>query len=109
VELGWFPDDPHAISLWFVRQDKQWSCGRELLVAALTSAAAGEGDVRFRRLVKSPDYVGLVLDSPNGHAEFLVPRSALVEVVAQSESLFWPAVDAWRESLADEWRAEVGS
>lgn len=70
VELGWFPDDPHAVSLWFARQDnKQWTCGRELLFEALTSDAAGEGDVRFW-CSEFADYVAMALDSPSGHAGF---------------------------------------
>jgi hypothetical protein len=108
VELGWFADDPHAISLWFVRQDRLWSCGRELLFDALTSDGAGEGDVRFRRSERV-GYVAMVLEPPRGYAEFLVPREALVDLLVLSEPLFRPAVDAWQASLADEWRTEVGS
>lgn len=106
VELGWFPADPHAVSVWFVRQDKQWSCGRELLFDALTSDEAGEGDVRFWRS-EFADYVAMTLDAPSGHAEFLVPRAALIEVLVLSEPVFRLAVDVWRESLAEEWRTEV--
>lgn len=101
VEIGWFADDPHAVSLWFVRQDKLWSCGRELLFDALTSDGAGEGDVRFRRS-EHEGYVAMVLDSPHGHAELLVPREDLIEVLALSEPLFRPAVDAWRDTIRPE-------
>lgn len=106
VELGWFAEDPHAISMWFVKQDKLWSCGRELLFEALTSDAAGEGDVRFWRS-EHAGYVAMALDSPHGHAELYVPQAALIDLLVLSEPLFRPAVDAWLGSLQDEWRAEV--
>jgi hypothetical protein len=108
VELGWFPEDPHAVSVWFVKQDKPWLVGRELLVDALTSDEAGDGDVQFWR-TEHAEYVAMALDSPTGHAEFLVPRAALIEVLVLSEPVFRLAVDVWRESLAEEWRAEVAS
>ena len=101
VELGWFADDPHAILMWFMRQDKLWSCGRELFFEALTSDEAGEGDVRFWRSDHA-GYVAMTLDSPHGHAEFYVPRAALIEVLALSEPLFRPAVDAWRDTIRPE-------
>lgn len=98
VGLGWYRDDPHAVELWFVRDKRQWFTSRELLVEALTSDEAGDGDVRFRRLPDRPDFVGIGLRSPSGHADFLAPREALIELIVRSEPLFRPAVDAWRET-----------
>jgi hypothetical protein len=103
VELGWFPEDPHAVSVWFVREDKVWFCGRELLVDALTSDEAGDGDVQFRRAGEHPDYVAMALDSPAGHAEFYVPREALIELLVASEPGFRGAVDAWQVK----WQGEL--
>lgn len=98
VELGWYRDDPHAVELWFVRDERQWFTARELLVEALTSDEAGEGDVRFWRLAKRPGCVGIELRSPSGHAELHAPREALIDLLVESEPLFRAAVDAWQET-----------
>lgn len=98
VELRWSPKDPHAVKLWFPREKKTWLFARELVVAALTSAAAGDGDVQFWTHEACPEYVGLDLTSPDGHAELLAPRKALIDLIVESEPGFRAAVDAWQDT-----------
>jgi hypothetical protein len=43
------------------------------------------------------------LDAPSGHAEFLVPREALIELLVLSEPGFRGAVDAWQVK----WQGEL--
>jgi len=101
VDLVWDPEYPFTVEFRFRNHTQSvWSIGRDLVVDALTSAAAGEGDARFWQ---SGEDLGLVLHTPSGRAEFVVPRAALVEVVVVSEPLFRAAVDAWR----DAWLAGV--
>lgn len=98
VELKWSPADPHAVELWFPRDGKQWFMARELLVDALTSDAAGQGDVQFQRPPGCPECVEVEFTSPSGHAEFHAPRTALIDLIVGSELGFRSAVDAWQET-----------
>lgn len=99
VGLHWSPADPLALLFRFPKR-RDWYLARELLVDALTSEHAGEGDVQFWRLSDSEPggCVGLALDSPSGHAEFHAPREALIDLLVRSESLFRPAVDLWQDT-----------
>lgn len=101
VGLHWSPTDPLALRFRFPKR-RDWHLARELLVEALTSDEAGDGDVQFWSPEHCPDCVGLTVDSPSGHAEFHAPREALIELIVRSEPLFRPAVDAWHET----WRFE---
>ena len=96
--VEWSPGDPLAVRLWFPRDHAEWFVARELLIAALTSDEAGDGDVQFWCPQERTDCVGLVLDSPSGHAEFHAPREALIELIVASEPGFRAAVDAWQET-----------
>lgn len=106
VELGWSPDDPLAVSMVFDanrrRHRREWVVARELLIAALTSSDAGDGDIRFWDPEECPGCVGVELDSPNGHAELHAPRAALIDVIVASEPLFRSAVVAWRDAWAEQ-------
>jgi hypothetical protein len=109
AELVWSPKDPHAVTFCFRNRDRTvWLVGRELIVDALTSPAAGEGDVQFWWEDGWPECVGLTLDAPSGHAELLVPREALIELLVLSEPGFRGAVDAWQVKWQGE-LAEVAS
>lgn len=99
VTMLWHPEDPFAVTVWFPRQE--WVFARELLVAALTSARAGDGDVRFST-IDCPGCVLLTLDSPCGHAELHVERADLIDFVMATE--YVPAVDPMVE--VDKWLAE---
>jgi hypothetical protein len=104
VELVWSPEDPHAVTFCFRDRTRAvWVVGRELIVDALTSPAAGEGDVQFWREDDWPECVAVAFDSPSGHAELHVPREALIALIFLSESGFRGAVDAWQAR----WQVEL--
>lgn len=98
VELKWSPKDPHAVKLWFPKENKTWFMARELLVDALTSDAAGRGDVQFQRPPKCTECVEVKFSSPDGNAKLHAPRAALIDLIVASESGFRAAVDAWQET-----------
>ena len=100
VTMLWNPADPFAVTLWFPKGE-EWVLARELLVAALTSAAAGDGDVRFSE-IDCPGCVLLTLDSPSGHAELHVRRADLIDFIMATE--YVPAADPFVEF--DKWLAE---
>jgi hypothetical protein len=105
VELKWSPEDPFAVEFRFVEDAKSWWVSRELLVAALTSARAGDGDVQFWSHEECPDVVGVDLESPDGYAELLAPREALIDLLMATENRS-DAVDPFTE-LDDVWLPEV--
>jgi Streptomyces sporulation and cell division protein, SsgA len=90
------------VSFRFVKPDKTWQIGRDLVVDGLTSIRVGDGDVRFWAPVDCPDCVGLELESPSGHAVFHAPRSALIDVVVRSEPGFRAAVNAWQDTWLED-------
>lgn len=105
VDLSWSPDDPLAVSMVFhdgKSRRPEWVMSRELLIAALTSSDAGDGDVQFWDPEGCPGCVGVELDSPSGRAEFHAPRAALIDVIVASEPFFRSAVDAWRDAWAEQ-------
>ena len=105
VELKWSPGDPFAVELWFVEDAKSWWVSRELLFDALGSEEAGRGDVQFWGPEECPDCVGVIFDSPDGHAELHAPRAALIDVLMATENR-GDAVDPFVE-LDDVWLPEV--
>jgi hypothetical protein len=102
--LEWSPDDPLAVRLLFEfrKRTVEWFVARGLLIDALTSDEAGDGDVQFWRPSECPGCVGVELDCPNGHAEFHAPREALIDLVVASERGFRAALVAWRDTWAAE-------
>ena len=101
AELRWCPKDPLAVEFRFVKDDKSWWASRELLFDALGSEEAGRGDVRFWAPRECPGCVGVIFDSPDGHAEFHAPRAALIDVLMATENRT-DAVDPFTE-LDDVW------
>jgi hypothetical protein len=104
VSLRWDPKDPFAVTLRFPKGET-WVLARALIIAGLTRAAVGEGDVRFSRIDDCPDCVLLTLDSPSGHAKLHVPRADLIDFIMATE--FVPRADPVAEFDFDAWLAQL--
>jgi sporulation and cell division protein SsgA len=83
--------DPLVLLFHFVgaRPGTDWQFSRDLLVEALLWGGAGDGDVRFRADDDEScvDWLWLVLDSPDGHAELRLAVSELTDLAARMEHL----------------------
>ena len=92
VTLTWLPQFPHTVTIQFGTKKKpEWVIGRQLLADGLEGHVGGY-DITIRpSLDKS--WIELHLDSPTGHAEFLVYRQPIIEFLEAT----WAQIPAHEE------------
>lgn len=99
--LSYSSGDPYAVSIGFhvgLDEPVEWTFGRDLLAAG-TTGAAGEGDVKIWPSVNSRGgFAGIVaniqISSPHGQASFEAPVRALADFLQRT----YDAVPEGRES-----------
>jgi hypothetical protein len=87
VALTYDRRDPFAIHAEFgTTPSVSWFFARDLLIDALTTglSVSGTGDVQ---LWSDEEWIVVVLNSPEGHAEIRLPRDGVALFASQSQSL----------------------
>lgn len=92
VTLSWSTDTPYAVTMLFHSRNRpEWTVGRQLLGNSLTGRS-GAGDVSFAP-IPGLHVIEMILNSPSGHARFLIAREDLVEFLGAT----WKIVPAHAE------------
>jgi hypothetical protein len=103
VELRYDTRDPYAVIAAF-RTGRtgwvEWVFARDLLADGLI-AEAGEGDVRIRPSMVSPETVVIELSSPSGHAMFEASAEELADFLDSTYDVVLPGNEGMWVSLDD--------